>query len=44
MMETEKKEEKKEIVVLDEGMDMDAVGGPGPEMVCCWAFYMPLRW
>jgi len=41
-MEQEKME-KQEIVVLDEGMDTEAVHGPGPEFVCCWASFSPYR-
>ena len=43
-MDTEKKEEKKQIVVLDEGVAMDAKDDPGPELACCWSIYMPFRW
>jgi len=39
-MKKEKKE-KKEIVVLDEGIEMDAL--IGPESVCCGAFLTPFR-
>ncbi|MFC1885650.1 hypothetical protein ACFLZM_01145 [Thermodesulfobacteriota bacterium] len=39
-MENEKKEKEKEIVVLDEGIDIDSVAGP--RGVCCWVMLMPL--
>ena len=42
-MEKERKEEKTDIVVLDKGMDPDALGGPGPEYACCWVSLMPFR-
>jgi hypothetical protein len=41
-MKEETKENKKEIVVLDEGIDMDAF--IGPEMMCCGALFIPFRW
>jgi len=40
-MKEEKKESKKEMVVLDEGIDMDAL--IGPESVCCGSMLMPIR-
>ena len=40
-MKEEKKENKQEMVVLDEGIDMDAL--IGPESVCCGAFLTPFR-
>jgi hypothetical protein len=40
-MEAEKKETKREIVVLDEGIDTDAL--MGPLSMCCWAMFMPFR-
>jgi len=39
-MKKEKKE-KKEIVVLDEGIEMDAL--IGPESACCVSALIPLR-
>ncbi len=42
-MKEEKKQElkeKKEIVVLDAGIDMDAI--IGPTGVCCWGAFSPL--
>jgi hypothetical protein len=41
-MKEEKKENKKEIVVLDEGIDNDAF--IGPLSVCCGSLLMPFRW
>lgn len=40
-MKEETKENKKEIVVLDEGIDTDAL--IGPESVCCGAVFIPFR-
>ena len=40
-MKEETKENKKEIVVLDEGIDTDAL--IGPESVCCGSLYIPFR-
>jgi len=37
----EKKENKKGIVVLDEGIDTDAL--IGPEGFCCGSIFMPFR-
>jgi hypothetical protein len=43
-MEKEKKDQREEIVVLDEGIDVNATGdsvhGWG---LCCWANLMPFR-
>ena len=39
----EEKEKKKEIVVLDEGVNPGGAGGPGPESVCCWFIFSPIR-
>ena len=41
-MKEETKENKKEIVVLDEGIDMDAF--IGPDSVCCVSMFIPARW
>ena len=41
-MKEEKKESTREIVVLDEGIDMDAF--IGPDSVCCVSAYIPFRW
>jgi hypothetical protein len=41
-MKEETKENKKEIVVLDEGIDMDAF--IGPQLMCCGSMFMPFRW
>lgn len=41
-MEQEKRE-KQEIIVLDEGIDNEAVHGPGPDSVCCWGSLIPYR-
>ncbi len=38
-MKEEKKESKKEIVVLDEGIDMDAF--IGTDSVCCGSMFIP---
>ena len=43
MMEGEKREERKDIIVLDEGIASGAVGDPGPEWVCCWFAIIPFR-
>lgn len=40
-MKEETKENKKEIVVLDEGIDTDAL--IGPESVCCGSVLIPIR-
>lgn len=40
-MKEEKKETKQEIIVLDEGIDMD--GFMGPLSVCCFSMFMPIR-
>ncbi|MDO8722365.1 MAG: hypothetical protein Q7J31_09065 [Syntrophales bacterium] len=40
-MKNEKNENKKEMVVLDEGIDMDAL--IGPDSVCCGAVLTPFR-
>ncbi len=40
-MKEEKKEEKKEIIVLDKGIKLDDI--IGPQWVCCWGAYMPIR-
>ena len=37
----EEKKEKKEIVVLDEGIGKDVL--VGPQSVCCFSVYMPYR-
>lgn len=37
----EEKKEKQEMVVLDEGIDMDAQ--IGPDSVCCGSILIPLR-
>jgi hypothetical protein len=37
-MEEQKAKEKKDIVVLDEG-----ISEAGPESVCCWAAFTPIR-
>jgi hypothetical protein len=42
-MEGEKREERKDIIVLDEGIGSDAVDHPGPESICCWFCFSPLR-
>ena len=42
-MEKEKKEEiREEIVVLDQGIDIDDMSGP--KGLCCWGPLIPLRW
>jgi hypothetical protein len=38
----QEKIEKKEIIVLDEGIDTETPDGP--DSVCCWVSIMPLRW
>lgn len=40
-MKKEEKESKKEIVVLDEGIDTDAL--IGPESICCAGTFVPFR-
>ncbi len=40
-MKEEKKEIKKEIVVLDEGIDMEAL--IGADIICCGAVLIPIR-
>ena len=42
-MEKEKKEEKKDIMVLDKGIDWESLGGPFPEGACCWFSFIPFR-
>lgn len=39
-MKKEKKEEKKEIIVLDAGMNMETIISGG---VCCGGPFMPIR-
>jgi len=42
-MEKEKKEEiREEIVVLDQGIDIDDLSGP--KGLCCSGTFMPFRW
>jgi hypothetical protein len=42
-MEKEKKEEiREEIVVLDQGIEIDDL--IGPTGMCCWGAYAPFRW
>ena len=41
-MEEQKEEEKKDIVVLDHGFNLSAVEN-GPEIVCCWGAFGPIR-
>ena len=36
------KRETKEIVVLDNGIDENAL--MGPESACCWFAFIPYRW
>jgi hypothetical protein len=43
MMEGEKREERKDIIVLDEGIASGIIDGPGPESACCWFCFSPLR-
>ena len=43
VMEGEKREERKDIIVLDKGIDTDSIDNPGPEFVCCWFSVMPFR-
>ena len=40
-MQEEKKESGEGIVVLDEGIDTEALSGP--ESVCCGSVFMPIR-
>ena len=40
-MEEQEKEETRDIVVLDEGISLTVE--IGPEMICCWGAFMPLR-
>jgi hypothetical protein len=40
-MEEVKKEEKAEIVVIDRGVD--ANDPQGPESLCCYSAYIPIR-
>jgi hypothetical protein len=40
-MEEQKKEERKDIVVLDKGINLTAENGP--EWLCCWGAFGPLR-
>ncbi|MBN1830676.1 MAG: hypothetical protein JW896_01035 [Deltaproteobacteria bacterium] len=43
-MEKVKKGQKKEIIVLDEGLNVNASGDGAREWgMCCWANFMPLR-
>jgi len=41
-MEQEQKE-RQEIIVLDEGIGTQSIDGPGPDSVCCWVSFIPLR-
>jgi len=38
----EEKKEKKEIIVLDDGIDVKTL--IGPESSCCWTLLIPFRW
>lgn len=38
----EEEKEKKEIVIVDEGIDLDAL--IGPRSSCCGAILIPFRW
>lgn len=40
-MKKEEKKEKKEIKVLDEGIDMNDI--MGPDWYCCRGAFMPIR-
>ena len=41
-MQEEHKEEKKEIKILDKGIEIkDTIG---PQWLCCWGTFMALRW
>jgi len=42
-MEKEKKEQGRDIVVLDEGIDANVAGDAVRAWICCWANFMPLR-
>ncbi|MFC1858359.1 hypothetical protein ACFL9U_10090 [Thermodesulfobacteriota bacterium] len=41
-MQEEPKEEKKEIKILDKGIETKAI--IGPQWSCCWGQYMAFRW
>jgi len=43
VMEEEKREERKDIIVLDEGIASGAISDPGPESICCWFALSPFR-
>ena len=43
-MEGDKREERKDIIVLDKGIASDTLDNPGPDSVCCWFAVMPFRW
>jgi hypothetical protein len=43
VMEGEKREESKNIIVLDEGVGSGNVDDPGPEWLCCWFAVTPFR-
>ena len=42
-MEKVKKEQGRDIVVLDEGIDVNAAGDGVRAWICCWGNFMPLR-
>ncbi len=42
-MKSQKKEEKKEIIILDEGIKTDASGDPVHAQTCCWAIFVAVR-
>lgn len=42
-MESQKKEEKKEIIILDEGIKTDASGDPVHAQSCCFYMFMLFR-
>ncbi len=44
VMEGDKREERKDIIVLDKGTDSVTSDNPGPEFVCCWFSLTPFRW
>ena len=42
-MEAQKKEDKKDIIVLDEGMETDVSGDPVRAWICCIVMFIGFR-
>jgi hypothetical protein len=42
-MKSQKKDEKKKIIILDEGIKTDAAGDPVHAQICCWFVFVAVR-